>query len=98
MTAVSPWAYVTYSGPVQLQICRRLGADWRDLAIYLEIKGRRLQSFIPGYESTDIWTFLEQRGRLAELAPALRGIGRIDLAVILERSDPLRDLSPMPRS
>ncbi|MFO1428873.1 MAG: hypothetical protein U1F76_01835 [Candidatus Competibacteraceae bacterium] len=75
-----------YSGKTQLEFCRRLGDDWRHLATWLEIPSADQARFERGDEARQLWTWLDNRQRLAELAPALVGIGREDLAELLQKN------------
>ena len=73
-------------GPLKVRLCQRLGRSWADLAMYLEIPADHQRRFTPGREGQDILTWLEERGRLAELPEALEGIDRKDLAELLAPS------------
>ena len=72
-----------YTGEVKLNVCRRLGANWQDLADYLNIPPFDRASFDRGREPQSVWEWLEARKRLAELPQALVAIGRDDLLEIL---------------
>ncbi|MEM7538036.1 MAG: hypothetical protein AAF639_38050 [Chloroflexota bacterium] len=72
------------SGKTKYMVCRRLGADWRDLADYFDIPPYQQARFQQGYECQGIWVWLEERQRLYALNDALRFIEREDLARLLE--------------
>ena len=84
--ALSSPRTVRYSGKTRLSLCRRLGDDWRPLADYLEIPSFDQARFERGDEARTLWSWLENRNRLAELMGALADIGRPDLVELL-RSD-----------
>ena len=84
--AAAPPLATRYSGKTRLEFCRRLGDNWRYLADYLGIPNDDQARFERGDEARNIWTWLENRQRLPELAPALAGIGREDLAELLQRN------------
>lgn len=71
---------VDYPGHVKLDFCRKLGADWADLADLLEIPSHVARGFVQGNEARKIWEWLLTRGALGELPKALRRIDREDLA------------------
>jgi hypothetical protein len=73
-----------YTGEVKLNVCRRLGASWQDLADYLNIPSFERTSFERGREPQGVWEWLEARQRLAELPQALVTIGRDDLLEVLQ--------------
>ncbi|MBL8260416.1 MAG: hypothetical protein JNM60_11455 [Candidatus Competibacteraceae bacterium] len=72
-------------GPMKIDLCRRLGADWQNLADYFEIAPAERARFDRGWEPQRVWEWLESRGELATLAEGLRYIGRNDLAALLDR-------------
>jgi TIR domain len=76
---------VRYSGQIKIAVCSRLLADWSQLADYLDVSLSDRARFERGREPQGVWEWLEARGRLAELAPALAAIGRGDLAEVLPR-------------
>lgn len=67
-------------GRVKIELCQRLGDDWRLLADYFEIPDDQRRRFEKGWECQGVWTWLEARGRLGELPEGLRYIKRADLA------------------
>jgi hypothetical protein len=73
-----------YSGQTKLEICRRLLADWQQLADYLEVPPPDRARFDRGREPQGVWEWLEARGRLADLARALAAIDRGDLVEVLQ--------------
>jgi bDLD-like protein/TIR domain-containing protein len=73
-----------YSGQLKIAICSRLLADWSQLADYLDVPLPDRARFDRGREPQGVWEWLEARGRLPELARALAGIGRGDLAEVLQ--------------
>jgi nucleoside phosphorylase len=78
---------VQYSGQIKIAVCDRLLADWSRLADSLDVPLPDRARFERGREAQGIWEWLEARGRLAELAPALTAIDRSDLVEVL-RSRP----------
>jgi hypothetical protein len=70
-------------GAAKIEISRRLGPDWQDVADYFEIPTDQRRGFAPGREPQGVWEWLESRERLLQLAEALRYIGRDDLAEML---------------
>jgi hypothetical protein len=73
-----------YTGEVKLNVCRRLGSNWHDLADYLNIPPFERVSFARGREPQGVWEWLEARQRLAELPQALVAIGRDDLLEVFQ--------------
>ena len=67
-------------GQLKFEFCRRLGANWSDLAVYCNIPRHERDRFEHGLEAQAILDWLENRLQLSELPAALRGIGRGDLA------------------
>jgi len=75
----------SYSGWVKVQVCRRLGSSWPEVADLLEIPRHESARFHHGDESRGIWEWLAVRGRLGDLPGALRTVDRFDLVELLER-------------
>jgi hypothetical protein len=73
-----------YSTLTKVQVCRRLGPDWADLADYFEVPPYERARFRAGLEPDALWEWLERRGRLDQLGLALRLVDRRDLAEILD--------------
>jgi len=71
---------MSYSGSSKVEFCRRLGDDWRKLADYLDLLTSDQAPFERGDEGRGLWTWLDNRRRLAELPAAAAAIGRQDLA------------------
>ena len=71
------------SGKIKIQFCRRLGADWQELADYLEIPAYRRHQFQQGRECQNILEWLEERQKLQTLKEALNVLDRQDLVKIL---------------
>jgi hypothetical protein len=71
------------SGKIKIQLCRRLGADWQDLADYLKIPSHRRSQFQQGRECQAIWKWLEERKQLHTLKEALDFLDRQDLVKLL---------------
>ena len=71
------------SGPVKLEIVRRLTYDWQDLADVVGVPSYDTRRFRAGDEPRELWGWLESRGRLSDLPSALAEIGRADLAGLL---------------
>ncbi len=76
----------SYSGQTKLAFFRRLGDSWQELATEVDIPDFELRRFERGSEGRGIWTWLENRQRLAELPQALDDIGRSDLAELLRQT------------
>jgi formylglycine-generating enzyme required for sulfatase activity len=72
------------SGKTRIQLGRRLGEDWEDLAVYFAIPRNRCERFTAGHECDGILVWLEERERLGELSEALQEIDRDDLIPLLE--------------
>jgi hypothetical protein len=72
-------------GPVKIDLCRRLGVDWQNLADYFGIEPADRARFDRGWEPQRVWEWLASHGQLARLAEGLRYIGRSDLAELLNR-------------
>lgn len=70
------------SGPIRVEICRRLANSWKDLADYVGVRPDERGTFEAGREPSELWDWLEFRDRLGEMPAALRAIGRSDLADI----------------
>src|SRR5262245_29914852 len=66
---------VQYPGQIKNAICNRLLTDWSQLADHLDVPLPDRARFDRGREPQGVWEWLEARGRLAELAPALDAIG-----------------------
>ena len=73
-----------FPGTVQLEVLRRLGDSWTDLAVYVGVRAHEIDRFPRGDEPRRLWQWLEARGRLTDLPWALKEIGRADLASLLE--------------
>jgi len=77
---------IKFTGGVRIEICRRLGNSWKDLATILEIPTHEQRTFKQGKEPDAIWEWLEDQRRLATLESALTAVGRDDLAEVLRRN------------
>ncbi|MCP5426446.1 MAG: SUMF1/EgtB/PvdO family nonheme iron enzyme [Gammaproteobacteria bacterium] len=90
------------SGKTILQLRKRLGDDWEDLAVYFDIPRERRKAFRPGRETDEIVDWLREREWLGKLAQALEAIDRNDLLPLLEKgssSNPRpAQQTPWPRS
>ena len=75
------------SGKIKIEFCRRLGADWRELADYLEIPPHRRSQFQQGLECQAIWEWLEERKILDTLKEALGDLDRQDLVELLNTNN-----------
>lgn len=76
-------APAAYPGPVKVEFCKRLGDDWRKLADHLGVESSDQARFERGDEGRGLWTWLDNRRRLAELPAVSVAIGRQDLADLL---------------
>lgn len=74
------------SGKNKIQLRKRLGEDWDDLATHFEIPMDRRRRFTSGRECDGILTWLEERRRLNKLPAALKDIDRDDLIELLQES------------
>lgn len=72
------------SGKAILQLRKRLGEDWPDLALYFDISRERCKGFTPGREFDGIVAWLKEQERLGELPAALAALDRDDLIPLLE--------------
>ncbi|MFI7543496.1 hypothetical protein [Actinoplanes sp. NPDC049599] len=70
-------------GAVKLETVRRLTYDWQDLADVVGVPSYETRRFRPGDEPRELWAWLQNRRRLADLPGALDEIGRADLAALL---------------
>jgi hypothetical protein len=68
------------SGQKRLEFCRRLGNNWRDLTIILDIPSYECKHFAQGDEARQILEWLDNHGRTTDLPMALIEINRKDLA------------------
>jgi len=71
------------NGKIKIQLCQRLGDDWKALADYLEIPPYRCAQFPTGDECRAIWRWLEERKQLHTLQEALNILERQDLVELL---------------
>jgi hypothetical protein len=71
------------AGGTFIQLCKRLGEDWEELAAYFRISLSRRQKFKPGLEFDGIVAWLKERERLGELPAALAKLDRDDLIPLL---------------
>ncbi|HEY3607767.1 MAG TPA: SEFIR domain-containing protein [Pseudonocardiaceae bacterium] len=92
-------AITRYPGSVKLDVCRRLGDSWRELADVLEIPHHEWRRFPSGWEAAGVWEWLEMRDALGALRGALLRIDRPDLAHLLdgEDNDDTHDATPEAR-
>ena len=72
------------AGKTILQLRKRLGEDWPDLALYFDISRERCKGFAPGREFDGIVAWLKEQDRLGELAEALAAVDRDNLIPLLE--------------
>lgn len=75
---------VDLAGKTILQLRKRLGEDWPDLALYFDISRERCKGFAPGRECDGIVAWLKEQERLGELSEALIVLDRDDLIPLLE--------------
>lgn len=69
--------------PVKLEVLRLLTYDWQDVADVVGIPSAEMRRFRAGDEPAELWDWLRNRGRLADLPAALDEIGRGDLTGLL---------------
>jgi hypothetical protein len=74
---------VKYLGPVKLQVCQRLHADWEEVADILGVPVHDKARIRPGHQPRDRWEWLEVRAKLSALPAALDEIGRSDLGDLM---------------
>ncbi|MDZ7621763.1 MAG: hypothetical protein U5O69_04895 [Candidatus Competibacteraceae bacterium] len=55
------------AGKTILQLRKRLGEDWPDLALYFDIPRERCKGFAPGRECDGVVAWLKEQERLGEL-------------------------------
>jgi len=72
------------AGKTILQLRKRLGEDWPNLALYFDIPRERCKGFAPGREFDGIVAWLKEQDRLGELAEALAAVDRDNLIPLLE--------------
>ena len=72
------------AGKTILQLRKRLGEDWPDLALYFDIPRERCKGFAPGRECDGVVAWLKEQERLGELTEALAAVDRDDLVPLLE--------------
>lgn len=65
-----------YSGKNKIELCRRLGESWPELADYFDIPDDTRRGFAKGKECREIWKWLKERNQLDELEEALQFINR----------------------
>jgi nucleoside phosphorylase len=70
-------------GRIKVEVCRELHYDWQDVADAVGVPSFEQRRFRTGDEPRALWEWLEDRGRLGELAAALDTIGRADVAALL---------------
>ena len=75
----------SYSGLVKIEVCERLGDDWKKLADYFEIPSSDQRRFERGFEPEGVWDWLEKRRRLGDLPDGLENIRRSDLVQVLDQ-------------
>jgi hypothetical protein len=74
------------SGKTILQLRKRLGEDWADLALFFDIPRERCKGFTAGRETDAIIAWLQGRERLGELPRALAAVDRDDLIPLLKET------------
>ncbi|SFL94875.1 nSTAND1 domain-containing NTPase [Nitrosomonas communis] len=89
-------AMTKYNGKQKIIFYNNLGNNWQELADYFEIPNRHQKQYPQGDEAREIWAWLEQNARLDQLEPALKDIGRPDLAAKIHSSGTLES-SPEPK-
>jgi hypothetical protein len=77
-----------YSGKAKVEFCKRLGAEWKKVANFVEIPVSDQDGFASGDQAREIWHWLARREALAKLLDALRYVRREDLVVLLEPEVP----------
>jgi hypothetical protein len=83
-----------YSGKSKIAFCHRLGKDWQELAICLDIPAHRRNQFQQGHECYAILEWLAERNESHQkLSEALKVIERKDLLSVLQFNN-VDDLRP----
>src|SRR5262249_1300564 len=72
-------------GRIKVQVCQELHKHWQDVADLFEIPGPHRAKFDRGREPQGVWEWLDERGKLDDLAGALR---ELHLHHIAARLDP----------
>ncbi|MDM8558014.1 death domain-containing protein [Candidatus Parabeggiatoa sp. HSG14] len=80
------------SGKIKIELCRRLGVTWKELAIYLEIPSYHCSQFQQGGECQAILEWLEERKQLHTLKEALGNLDRQDLVELLNTNNKVRNM------
>ena len=65
----------TFDSSAKLRFIQRIGPSWKDLADALGIEPYERNRFVHGDEPRPVWEWLQVRGRLGDLRPALSHIG-----------------------
>jgi hypothetical protein len=68
-----------------VRVCRALYNDWADIADHFDVPPHHRAGFTKGREASGLWDWLESRGRLGELASALRALGLSHCADMLDQ-------------
>lgn len=87
-TAAPSRARAAFPGAEQLEVIRRLGGSWTDLAVLVGVPAHESARFPRGDEPRHLWQWLAERDLVADLPTALAMIGREDLAVLLPPAAP----------
>lgn len=93
----------SYSGKQKIEFCKRLGKNCEELADYFDIPDYLRKQFAQGKEAREIWTWLEQTGKLGQLVEALNFIDRQDIVLEVlntakqdQRSEPPKTIGTSP--
>lgn len=76
-------------GKTKLELQKRIGNSWRDLADACEIPRHIQDLWLKGQESREILRYLDERGLSNQLPKKLSDIGRDDLSSLIKLSDTL---------
>ncbi len=92
-----------FSGKQKIEFCKRLGKNWDELADYFDIPDSLQKQYAQGKEAREIWTWLEQQGKLVRLVESLNFIGRQDIVLEVlnttkqdQRSEPPKIITTSP--
>jgi nucleoside phosphorylase len=70
---------VNCAGQERMEVCKRLYANWEDIADYYDVARGERARFRAGREMMEMWEWLKDRGDLDGLPSALEYLGRSDI-------------------